>query len=110
MYSRSLIAKFRTGIMQLRIETGRYTNLKIEERICLICNANEVEDEIHFLCHCNKYKELRKSLFNKTKNCSPNFESLTVQEQFIFLMKNYSYEVVLYIKKAWEMRTNILFN
>lgn len=53
--NRSLMAKFRTGILQLGIETGRYTNLKPEERVCQICNEGFIEDELHFLCVCSKY-------------------------------------------------------
>ena len=28
---------------------------KVIERICKVCNAGEVQDEIHFLCVCAKY-------------------------------------------------------
>ena len=42
-YKRSILAKFRSGILQLRIESGRYSNTKVEERLCELCNLNEVE-------------------------------------------------------------------
>ena len=70
-YDRSLMAKFR--LLQLRIETGRYTNLKLEEHICLICNMNQLEDEINFLCNCTKYVDIRKDLFDKAKSISYEF-------------------------------------
>jgi hypothetical protein len=49
----------------LRLETGRYERkpnkenklIKIvrEERTCLYCNNNDVEDEMHFLLKCPLY-------------------------------------------------------
>ena len=59
---RSLLARFRCGILQLRIETDRFTNIKLENRICQLCEENTVEDELHFLCQCTVYSEERNSL------------------------------------------------
>ena len=57
---RSLLAQLRSGILPLRLETGRFQNirdentghfqkLKVEERVCTLCNLNCIEDEIHFV-------------------------------------------------------------
>ena len=62
-FDRSLLAKFRCGILQLHIETGRFSNTKLEERLCCICNNNEIEDEIHFLCICSFYSNDRHTLY-----------------------------------------------
>ncbi len=35
---RSLLAQFRLVILPLHIETGRFRNMKPEERLCFICN------------------------------------------------------------------------
>ena len=53
-YQRSLIAKLRSGTLPLAIETGRYTNVPIENRTCTLCSNNLIEDEIHFMCVCEK--------------------------------------------------------
>ena len=56
---RSLLAQFRTGILPLRIETGKYQlnkdpntesfrKLNVEERTCLICNTGDIENETIF--------------------------------------------------------------
>ena len=50
------------GAHKLRIETGRYSNLKPEERKCLHCNTNAIEDEKHFLLECNQYNTERKHM------------------------------------------------
>ena len=45
---RSALAKFRCGVAPIRLETGRYEGLPVNERICPICML-EVEDEEHVL-------------------------------------------------------------
>ena len=38
------------------IERMRYTKTKQEERICTICNLNQVRDEMHYLLYCTNTK------------------------------------------------------
>ncbi len=40
---KSLITQLRLGSLPIHIETGR------------LCDTQEVEDEIHFVCKCNLY-------------------------------------------------------
>ena len=51
------ITKLRLGVHSLRIQTGKYENrgasIPVEDRKCLVCKSNHVEDEQHFLLHCN---------------------------------------------------------
>ena len=46
---RSALAKFRSGTAPIRLETGRYEGLSIEERLCQVCDMHVVEDEKHVL-------------------------------------------------------------
>ena len=48
------IRAFRFGILPLRIETGRFVNEALDNRLCRLCNSNAVEDEIHFLFSSEK--------------------------------------------------------
>jgi hypothetical protein len=50
----SAFAKFRCGVAPLRIETGRYENKNVNERVCFICHE-QIEDEKHVLLNCIKY-------------------------------------------------------
>ncbi len=50
---RSYLAQLRNGILPLQLEVGRWINKAVEEGLCLICNNGTVEDEEHFLFHCN---------------------------------------------------------
>ena len=40
---RSYIAQFRLGILPLEVETGRYSSVPLEERLCKMCNTGEIE-------------------------------------------------------------------
>ena len=51
--------KFRLGILPLHIETGRYTNTPIDQRICKICDFGEIENEYHFIMTCPEYESAR---------------------------------------------------
>ena len=64
---RSYISKFRLSSHSLRIETGRHGQNRIarNQRLCLACNMNEVEDEYHFLLVCPFLADVRKILFKK---------------------------------------------
>ena len=43
-YQRSLFAQFRSGILPLEIEIGRYRNIPLELRVCKMCHLGVVED------------------------------------------------------------------
>ena len=64
---RKALAKFRIGVLQIRIETGRYERPKKShlERICKQCDHNISEDETHFLLYCPRHVILRGTFFSK---------------------------------------------
>ena len=55
-----VLYKFRSSGLKLAIETGRYVNIPKEQRICIYCNMNVIENEYHFLLICPTYSILRK--------------------------------------------------
>ena len=61
----SAYAKVRAGVAPLRIETGRYERLGVNERLCFNCSKlgiNVVEDEKHVLLQCPVYADIRQSI------------------------------------------------
>ena len=44
---RKQFTKFRISNHRLFVETGRYTNIQYEKRICSLCQLQEIEDEKH---------------------------------------------------------------
>ena len=59
-------AKIRCSSHTLEIEKGRHSNKPRNERICPVCNLNEVETEEHFLTKCPTYQLLRNN-YNLTE-------------------------------------------
>ncbi len=65
--------------MPLRIETGRFSNLKVEDRTCLICNSNSIENESHILFECESYANERVKL---EQDIGCNFSIMNENEKF----------------------------
>ena len=69
------------------IEEGRKIRPRIlrSDRLCRVCNI--LEDEIHFLIDCEKYKNERELMFNNVNTIFPSFQSISDSRiKFIFLM------------------------
>ena len=58
---RNALSQFRLSSHDLEIERGRYSNVDRDDRICLLCNSNQIENEYHFLLTCPFYRDLRKT-------------------------------------------------
>jgi hypothetical protein len=58
-------AWIRLSSHNLFIETGRYTGIVRNERKCILCNLNVLEDEFHFVLQCTKYNDLSKKYIKK---------------------------------------------
>ena len=54
-----LISKFRMSAHNLYVEKGRYNNIDRQNRICVCCDLQVIEDEYHFILKCPKYAKLR---------------------------------------------------
>ena len=80
---RSAFSKFRFGVAPIRIETGRYEGLSIDERLCPFCD--NVENEYHVLFNCTVYSDIREHLFNHAIVCNNMFPTLSDNDKFNFL-------------------------
>ena len=118
-YKRSLLAQFRTGVLPLRIENGRfhltkdpitklYRKLNIEERTCLICNSNAIEDEVHFLCNCIAYREPREVLYVNVKSEIQHFDTLPDVQKFTVILLHFEKPLICYLHNSWNTRQNII--
>jgi hypothetical protein len=81
---RNSIAKIRLSSHQLSIEKGRHLKISVNDRKCIYCNMNVVEDEVHFLFECSYYNEER-TLFMNTINKDLNMSPL---EMFLYMFQN----------------------
>ena len=105
---KSIFAQLRIGILPLRIETGRFINLKVEERLCLYCNKNVIEDEVHFVTECDKYLNLRSKFYEQCSQICTQFATFTNDEKFYFILNNTQIcqESVNFIFNAFNIRKN----
>ncbi|MEW8544936.1 MAG: reverse transcriptase family protein, partial [Candidatus Thiodiazotropha sp.] len=84
---RSAMAKFRCGVAPLRIETGRFERLPVEQRLCFHCSGH-VEDELHVLTECPLYQDLRDNLYERASDVQENFSTFSNLEKLSFIMSS----------------------
>ena len=108
---RSILAQFRTGILPLAIETGRYYNIPPENRICSLCNENLVEDELHFLLYCKLYKKERKTFFAEVQRDDKNFMQKDDNVKLNILMDvGYIKQTAKFLYTCFSKRRSVLYN
>ena len=107
---RNAISKIRCSSHLLYIERGRHTRPKtpLEKRVCPVCAL--IEDEIHFICDCRIYDDIRTIFFSKVISLFQNYEYLNSQEKFIFLFNHENPNVLnwlgQFILDAFELRNH----
>lgn len=104
------ISKLRLSSHLLRIETGRHSKPKtdIEERICLYCDCNKIEDELHFMLECKFYDYERDCLLNKIKLIDSSIVTEDTKQTFIRLMctkdERLLFSMAKYVTKCFKKR------
>jgi Reverse transcriptase (RNA-dependent DNA polymerase) len=56
-----VLTRFRCVSHSLAIEIGSWEDRPVEERVCKQCTRGSVEDEEHFVFHCDKYDQIREN-------------------------------------------------
>ena len=107
------LTRFRISSHNLRIETGRYTRpnkTPPDQRTCLYCPSQAVEDEMHFLLKCSFYDTERLILITKVKMIISNIPSLTMEEKFKIIMSTHDQTILdalgKYIYTCLKKRSN----
>ena len=65
--------RIRLSNHRLAIESGRYTKIPLEDRLCNFCDDRAIESEFHMLYQCSFYKNIRKDFYDKI---SLNYEQI----------------------------------
>ena len=114
---RSLLIQLITGILPL--ETGRYKrirdpvtktfrSLRVEERLCNMCDLSETEDEIHFVFICSLYDNFGTTLFQTVTENNRIFLELNYADKFSFLVIHF-WKPPKFVEAAWKERKSKLF-
>ena len=87
-------AKFRTEVVPLRLETGRYENLAVNQRTCFNCKER-VESVQSVLLKCSLYEDLREIVYNEAFSINSSFYSLSEEGKITFMFtSNYMIKIV----------------
>ena len=64
---RNGLVRMRVSSHSLRVQTGRYGANRIprNERRCIYCDMNDIDDELHFLCKCPCFDDLRRTYIKR---------------------------------------------
>jgi hypothetical protein len=106
---RSVTAQLRAGILPLHIETGRFRNTKLEDRLCTLCNLQEIESEIHFLFKCPCYAHIRQQWLQSVCANQENFNDLNVDEKLCLLFDKFHRCTSKFILNCFNHRKDKLF-
>ena len=107
---RSLLSQLRLGILPLAIETGRYCNVPLNDRLCKVCNDNVIENEFHFVMKCTLYQDLRTVLFNSALLLNPKFLSeMDENAKFVFLFMKCHKSLSQFTNDAFIRRKDLLY-
>ena len=106
---RSFIAQIRAGVLPLRVETGRFTNTNIEDRMCRMCGI--LEDEVHFIFECSLYAQLRMDFYNAISShvnvtALSNVEKLRIFMQEPIVLNKFG----TYLKNCFYKRNLFMYN
>ena len=79
--------------------TGQYRKLRVEERICNLCDMNETENELHFISVCPKYTIERNELYGEIAKRNVQFMNMDHNEKYVYLLKTESNLLAKYVEK-----------
>ena len=105
----SHLAQFRCAVLPLKIETGRFFGLNVEDRLCQVCDQNAVENEIHFLLHCTLYDDLRRTMIVKSERRDIRLRTLTETEKLTLILKHDEKQCAKFIFNTMHRRKSVLY-
>ena len=105
---RSLMAQCRIGILPLKIETGRFSRTPLEARICNLCKI-EIENEIHFLCVCPIYTQIRNKLYKNACDSCNNVLTKSNEDKLVYLLNHLFKDTANFLIDAWSLRHKIVY-
>ena len=93
------LCKFKCASHKLPIVAGRYAGLAIDERICTLCDTNEIGDEYHYLYQCSYFNVDRSKYLKRYYYINPNMHktlqlfNVTDKKEILNLAK-FTYQII----------------
>lgn len=107
---RLLCAQVRSGILPLCIETGQYCGEMEEERLCIYCDLEEIENETHFILYFPFYHDIRLLLFQKAHQIYLGITWLSDEEILKCFFVHCAFLFAEYLHKEWNKRKRDTYN
>ena len=73
-------SKLRCSNHSLLVETGRHHNILYVDRICNLCNLQEIEDEFHTVIRCPFYNDIRNQYLCGFLSNNKHIRSYNIQD------------------------------
>ena len=108
-YEKSLLSQLRYGILPLRVETGRFIGERHDERICTLCSSGNIEDQFHFLFHCNLYDAYREQLYIRARVVIDRWDDLSDCDKLSSLFSDLTRPLARYVKNIFILRRNTIY-
>ena len=85
MMNDRIFVKFKISNHKLMIEQGRYQidHLPRENRLCPLCNSNQVEEWIHLFFQSSKCSVQRQAFINEINRIIPDFDKKSSPESIV---------------------------
>ena len=97
------MCKFRCGSHKLPIEMGRFFSIDRSERICDLCNKEELGDEFHYLFNCTFFKDERKKFIPEYLYNVPNTisfsELMNSDDKYVLIGLSKYAKIVMFVFK-----------
>ena len=80
---KKILVKLRIGCRNLRVETGRYDKIPLDERICLLCSGNKIEGETNLLLDRQRHSSMRDIFLSKIETKFDDIRKLSHENLII---------------------------
>ena len=81
-----------------------YYRVPLEQRLCKLCNSNQIEDEFHFLCICNAYNNEHIIYYREISRDNINFNQLCPFDKFCFILNYNPITLSNYLDNIWNIK------
>ena len=93
--------------------SNKCARIEKENRTCLICNSDEIEDEYHFMMECPEYRILRKEYLYPILLELNNEHNVNDRELFLQILttkhSDFIVSIAKFIQKAMMLRNSKVF-
>ncbi len=98
---------FQAGCLPLVVEVGKFTGVPYRQRVCRLCDSEEMEDQTHFIINSHKLNCIRQKLFSHCLTLSNHFTYLS-DHKGIFLSCVKGNTSISLILQMYHLRQSLL--